>query len=403
MKGNTKMKHTLLEKIIIIGLLITVVSASIASGLSLKNLDPTKDISRGWIYVGGTGPGNYSTIQEGINASSAGDTVFVYQNTYNEHSIVISKNIQLIGENKYSTVINGDGHSHDILMIPGNHVVSIRGFTIQNGGFGIATTSSHTTISNNILKLNSDGIMIMYSSYNTITKNTITQNNFRGLRFTGPSTNNTISANTITSNGMSGIDFYYGSVFSDNIISNNVIQSNSRYGISLMGSCHDNIIVGNTIRNNNWKGLVFSSDGSSISRNNHIYHNNFIDNSQGNAYDGGTNNIWDNGYPGGGNHWSSYTGPDANNDGIGDTNYFIPGGAIEISDRYPLIHLFVLGDTNVDGVVNFADIDPFVLALSDPVAYQTQYHILTTLHGDCNQDGVVNFADIDPFVALIPS
>jgi hypothetical protein len=59
------------------------------------------------------------------------------------------------------------------------------------------------------------------------------------------------------------------------------------------------------------------------------------------------------------------------------------------------------GDLNCDGVVNFADINPFVLALSNPAAYASQYPNCQILNGDINGDGAVNFADINPFVALL--
>jgi hypothetical protein len=55
-------------------------------------------------------------------------------------------------------------------------------------------------------------------------------------------------------------------------------------------------------------------------------------------------------------------------------------------------HPFLLGDVNDDGVVNFDDINPFVMILAsgeyDPVA-------------DINQDGEVNFDDINPFIELL--
>ncbi len=61
----------------------------------------------------------------------------------------------------------------------------------------------------------------------------------------------------------------------------------------------------------------------------------------------------------------------------------------------------LLGDLNCDGLVTFSDINPFVLALSDPASYAAQYPNCNLLNGDCNSDGVVTFDDINAFVALL--
>jgi hypothetical protein len=58
----------------------------------------------------------------------------------------------------------------------------------------------------------------------------------------------------------------------------------------------------------------------------------------------------------------------------------------------------LIGDTNCDGDVGFGDINPFVLALTDPAQYQQLYPSCYLLNGDINQDGVVGLADINPFV-----
>ena len=58
------------------------------------------------------------------------------------------------------------------------------------------------------------------------------------------------------------------------------------------------------------------------------------------------------------------------------------------------------GDANCDGVVDFLDINPFVLALSDPQTYQTLYPGCFPLN-DINGDGRVDFEDINPFVAVL--
>ena len=47
--------------------------------------------SKNKIYVGGSGPGNYTSIQTAINDVSAGGTVYVYNGTYYEHHIIIEK------------------------------------------------------------------------------------------------------------------------------------------------------------------------------------------------------------------------------------------------------------------------------------------------------------------------
>ena len=75
-----------------------------------------------------------------------------------------------------------------------------------------------------------------------------------------------------------------------------------------------------------------------------------------------------------------------------------PMDNLEITITYDL-----LGDMNCDGVLNFADINPFVLALSDPSAYEARYPNCRWLNADCNSDGSVNFRDINPFVALLAS
>ncbi len=60
-----------------------------------------------------------------------------------------------------------------------------------------------------------------------------------------------------------------------------------------------------------------------------------------------------------------------------------------------------LGDLNCDGVVDFFDIDPFVLAVTDPAAYMAAFPDCDIMNADCNGDDEVDFFDIDCFVALI--
>ncbi|MBD3407768.1 MAG: hypothetical protein GF411_16740 [Candidatus Lokiarchaeota archaeon] len=65
------------------------------------------------------------------------------------------------------------------------------------------------------------------------------------------------------------------------------------------------------------------------------------------------------------------------------------------------IHVIMLGDMNDDGAINGIDIEPFVMALTNPQDYQQQFEMNPHLVGDINGDGILNAMDIDPFVDLL--
>ena len=59
------------------------------------------------------------------------------------------------------------------------------------------------------------------------------------------------------------------------------------------------------------------------------------------------------------------------------------------------------GDLNCDGYVNNFDIDPFVLALVDPVAYGIEFPACDRDAADMNVDGAINNFDIEAFVQAL--
>jgi hypothetical protein len=61
----------------------------------------------------------------------------------------------------------------------------------------------------------------------------------------------------------------------------------------------------------------------------------------------------------------------------------------------------LIGDVNCDGYINAFDIDPFVLALTDPAAYAAAFPDCNIMNADINGDGQINAFDIDPFVQLL--
>jgi len=222
---------------------------------------------------------------------------------------------------------------NDIVMDGAGYTVEGRGAEYSEGTrlFGI----NNVTIKNINIKNFYYGIHLDdSSSNNTISGNNITANNYNGIQLYGSSNNNNISGNNITANGVVGIGL--GQSSNNSISGNNI--ANNEYGIGL-NSCSNNSISGNSITANNLYDIALWS-----ASNNFFYHNNFVNDPSFQVLSYASENVWDDGYPSGGNYWSDYTGVDLKsgpnqdelgNDGIGDTTYAIDA---DNQDRYPLMH-----------------------------------------------------------------
>ena len=403
------------------------------------------------------------SIQNAINSAQPQDTIFVHVGTYYEH-VIVNKTVSLIGENRDSTIIDGNYTGTVMNITAGN--VNITGFTIQNGIYpwggiilyhsnnsrlignnvlnsymGIELEySSNNILVNNTASYNAVGIRLLYSSNNMLVDNTVSRNNY-GINLDA-SSDNILSNNVMVGNshnfgvwGLSGSDFnntvylnntadgkpiYYvkgvsnvvydlstnaatiyvinsvnvtvkdlklsnnrkgihfwntsnskieNVVTSENVFgiwlqrsSYNVlvrnIASNNNIGIHFCYQSNSNRLVNNSIASSVWGIHFYESNSNTLVRNivsnnkngieldystnNIVYHNNFINN-LGQVVSIDSINIWDDGYPSGGNYWSNYTGVDvysgpnqdeAGSDGIGDTPHEIDANN---QDRYPLI------------------------------------------------------------------
>ncbi|MBU0498244.1 MAG: right-handed parallel beta-helix repeat-containing protein [Candidatus Thermoplasmatota archaeon] len=111
-------------------------------------------------YVGGSGPGNYTQIQDAINDSKNGDSIYVYTGTYNE-TLYIPTSLQLIGENCSSTIISGlfidDILDHSVITIVSDDVL-ISGFTITSHGGYYLDFYQRTTSGIDLFKVNNCSI-----------------------------------------------------------------------------------------------------------------------------------------------------------------------------------------------------------------------------------------------------
>jgi parallel beta-helix repeat protein len=209
-------------------------------------------------------------------------------------------------------------------------------------GIYLSQSSSDSVSGNNVTANSEDGVVLdSYSSSDTISGNSIAANDGYGI-YLYYSSGNSISGNKITNNTYGfRVDFS-----SNNTISSNSVASNSYVGIYLVESSNNNFLSGNNITNNTYGINVGSSSGNSI------HHNNFINNSA-QTFSYNSTNLWDYGYPSGGNYWSDYNGSDlykgayqniTGSDGIGDTPYAIDSNN---TDRYPLMQPFGQSSTLV--------------------------------------------------------
>ncbi len=217
---------------------------------------PKQKILQGYIegdilYVGGSGPHNYSRIQDAVNHATPGDIIFVYSlsSPYYENIIITKNDIQLFGENKNSTIIDGNNIG-SVIEITGDRA-TVTGFTLQhsgsvehpdyNSGLHLLYPSSHNNIINNIVIENWNGICLQASKNNTISKN-IVINNSKGLSIFADSVHNIISQNNVENNEYG---FYFAFTVYNTIIDNN-IKNNSICGLYLY------FVRLQTIRRNNF-------------------------------------------------------------------------------------------------------------------------------------------------------
>lgn len=369
----------------------------ILSGFCINNTHPVVDSgcvrvkTREGIYVSA----NHTTI----TGNTIGDKCVYGIYVLNGSNTTISDNIIL--DNKYGIKIEkGDGR----------HTISDNIIKNKNYSYGVRISNSpNSTISDNTIITRTEGISLYKSPHSVILRNTVFNNtgpqssydnrygisvssdfcsiaentivnNDYGISIDGK--NNAVFKNTITDNKQSGmqINAQQSSVYQNTIQHNrrgvefndaqnisfylNSVSFNT-YGVSFLYECSHNTVFKNIISNNLnigvhiWSFLEvstwmnFSMEDAS---NNKFYYNDFINNKK-HAVDDSTN-IWDNGYPNGGNYWDDYIGEDNNNDGIGDVPYII-SNTIQIwnnnysynisggnnQDRYPkMIPYFLLND-----------------------------------------------------------
>ena len=310
--------------------------------------------------------------------------------------------IDSMGEN--TTITNNILTNNDVnLMIHGSNSM-ITDNVIANGSWGVYLQGKSTDVtrnigmSNNLVANNTNGIMLEGVHNCRLRNNTLNENLFSiSVGATGTVGEWMLSQfihDVDTSNTVNGKPIYYwvnqhnkqvpedaGWVvivnstditmknleitrnyeginlqFTKNSIIEDVRVSNCRVGIMVgLYSC-DNMIIQSKIENND-QGLYLDWQTTR----NSIHHNSFINNTKQVYTSRSYPNIWDDGYPSGGNYWSGYTdvdlysGPSQDqpgSDNIWDHPYVIDSNN---QDHYPFVNKWSAADVNHDGVVDVLD------------------------------------------------
>ncbi len=257
-------------------------------------------------YVDQDGSGDAIRIQDAINMAHNNDTIRIAMGVYNEH-IIINKKLTILGEKKNSTIIDAN-YTGDAVYISSDRV-QLKNITIRHAGengypvydAAVQIEANNTNISNILIYENTNGIYSAYAHQNIFYHNTITQ---------------------VTEFGL------YVSFSEKNIIEKNQFYNNY-CSLKIKGSM--NCIIKFNTFNDSEKGMYFCCG----SKNNTVYSNNFINNSNFNGDDQVGGNNWYNLERKQGNYWDDYMGSDNNGDGIGDEPYNI--SKVASPDSFPLM------------------------------------------------------------------
>jgi len=235
-------------------------------------------------------------------------------------------------------VTGGTGEPWDPYIIEGWEIVD------SYIAIRIANTDKWFEIRNVYLHGGTGGVY-----FYAVSNGTVINSDMEGFAHAGiavwSGTNIVIGESVTAGNGHEGI------IFRDSVslnISGNIVSSNAWQGI-MLERCQMSWVIRNVISDNVFDDAsdiyayqagvtLFSCADVSV------YHNSIIEDPGQHAYDDVAGaNIWDVGYPMGGNHWSDYGGEDImcgpeqslpGSDGLGDSPRFIVNSGV---DRYPVV------------------------------------------------------------------
>jgi parallel beta-helix repeat protein len=285
-----------------------------------------------------------------INSTGTGINVFTGNEALIQSNIVDSAVTGIYVQSLSNSKIAENTLYHNIAPLGAGIFMKMSSYcnvfknTVYNNRNGIYLDNSdnnqitfNTAYENNGIDLNTGCGIYLFTGCdsNEISNNLVYDSTNSGIAVRSSSNGNTVDHNSVSDSDSNGI-FIGGSTL--NTVSCNTISKNNVAGIRLFGGAINNLIVDNIIIENT-NGVFVDPNCN----NNRVYSNSFVTNPTQAKCDSTTTNVWDNGYPEGGNYWSNYIGIDEyggvyqnlpGSDGIADTPYMINSNN---QDHYPLM------------------------------------------------------------------
>ncbi|MFQ6063267.1 MAG: nitrous oxide reductase family maturation protein NosD, partial [Methanosarcinales archaeon] len=205
-------------------MLVGLIGMASATTLTVHPTDPSAD---------------HTKIQYAIDNATAGDTIEVWNSTYNERVTVNEELTIYARDGAENTIVDGYGSGNVFYVTADN--VTINNFTVTNGNYGVYLSGADNC---------------------SVTDNEVISNTYYGI-YLYSSDNNNLSNNNASSqtNLWYGAGIYLGSYNDNNTIYNNT-ANNNRYGIRLNYQNYNNNITSNTLNGNNRVGFQFDNANS---------------------------------------------------------------------------------------------------------------------------------------------
>lgn len=183
---------------------LALVSFGLGLIVGLLSLAPQAEATE--YVVDANGHGDYTFIQPALENASLGDTIYVWNGTYNEY-LIVNQSVSLIGNGSEAVTINGSGIFEALMTVTADNV-DITGFNLSQGSVGLSAIRVEHLYLDDIISVDrsNEGLKFEMVDHCTVTDITLVDNRY-GIRMVD--TNHcTVSDAFIWDNHWTGVELY---------------------------------------------------------------------------------------------------------------------------------------------------------------------------------------------------